>query len=353
MRNFALTAIPCANHKMHLYLGAARVEVGTEVTDYRFFVRAIIRHSDLVTKEASFEYLHNEAERLLLEAMDELEVAFNNTTVRTDCNHIFLNFVPTVIMDPSKIEESVRSMVMRYGSRLWKLRVLQAELKINIRLTPTGKQIPIRLFLTNESGYYLDISLYKEVTDSRTGQVGHKDRQIMFQAYGDKQGPLHGMLINTPYVTKDLLQSKRFQAQSLGTTYVYDFPEMFRQVSLKTSLMARESGIPRIYIAANSGARIGLAEEIRHMFHVAWQDPTDPYKGFKYLYLTPQDYKKVSALNSVYCEHVEDEGQSRYKITDIIGKEEGLGVENLRGSGMIAGESSLAYEDIITMNLVR
>lgn len=77
-----------------------------------------------------------------------------------------------------QIEESVRSMVMRYGSRLWKLRVLQAELKINIRLTPTGKQIPIRLFLTNESGYYLDISLYKEVTDSRTGQVGPKDSQV-------------------------------------------------------------------------------------------------------------------------------------------------------------------------------
>ena len=69
-------------------------------------------------------------------------------------------------------------MVMRYGSRLWKLRVLQAELKINIRLTPTGKQIPIRLFLTNESGYYLDISLYKEVTNSRTGQLGPKDRQV-------------------------------------------------------------------------------------------------------------------------------------------------------------------------------
>ena len=56
--------------------------------------------------------------------------------------------------------------------------------------------------------------------------------QIMFQSYGDKQGPLHGMLINSPYVTKDLLQAKRFQAQTLGTTYVYDFPEMFRQVWL-------------------------------------------------------------------------------------------------------------------------
>lgn len=62
-------------------------------------------------------------------------------------------------------------MVMRYGSRLWKLRVLQAELKINIRLTPTGQAIPVRLFLTNESGYYLDISLYEEVTNPSSGQV--------------------------------------------------------------------------------------------------------------------------------------------------------------------------------------
>ncbi|XP_048833144.1 acetyl-CoA carboxylase isoform X2 [Brienomyrus brachyistius] len=427
MRNFDLKALPCANHKMHLYLGAARVQEGAEVTDYRFFVRAIIRHSDLITKEASFEYLQNEGERLLLEAMDELEVAFSNTIVRTDCNHIFLNFVPTVIMDPSKIEESVRSMVMRYGSRLWKLRVLQAELKINIRLTPTGMAIPIRLFLTNESGYYLDISLYKEVTDPTSGQ-------IMFQSYGDKQGPLQGMLINTPYVTKDLLQSKRFQAQTLGTTYVYDFPEMFRQalfkiwgsgdnypkdvltctelvldpqsqlvqmnrlpgdnevgmvafrmkmktpeypegrdiivicnditymigsfgpqedlLFLRASELARAEGLPRIYIAANSGARIGLAEEVRHMFQVAWNDPQDPYKGFKYLYLTPQDYTRISSSNSVHCQHVEEGGESRYIITDIIGKEEGLGVENLRGSGTIAGESSLAYEEIVTISLV-
>uniref|UniRef100_A0A4W6GC82 acetyl-CoA carboxylase n=1 Tax=Lates calcarifer TaxID=8187 RepID=A0A4W6GC82_LATCA len=427
MRNFDLTAVPCANHKMHLYLGAARVQEGAEVTDYRFFIRAIIRHSDLITKEASFEYLQNEGERLLLEAMDELEVAFSNTSVRTDCNHIFLNFVPTVIMDPSKIEESVRSMVMRYGSRLWKLRVLQAELKINIRLTPTGNAVPIRLFLTNESGYYLDISLYKEVTDPSSGQ-------IMFQSYGDKQGPLHGMLINTPYVTKDLLQAKRFQAQTLGTTYVYDFPEMFRQalfklwgpgdkcpkdvlmctelvldpqgrlvqmnrlpgdndvgmvafrmkmktpeypegrdiivicndithmigsfgpqedeLYLRASELARAEGIPRVYIAANSGARIGLAEEIKHMFQVAWIDPADPYKGFKYLYLTPQDYTRISSTNAVHCRHVEEGGESRYIITDIIGKVDGLGVENLRGSGTIAGETSQAYEEIITISMV-
>jgi len=52
-----------------------------EVTDYRLFTRSIIRHSDLVTKEASFEYLHNEGERTLLEALDGLEFAFSQYTV--------------------------------------------------------------------------------------------------------------------------------------------------------------------------------------------------------------------------------------------------------------------------------
>lgn len=35
------------------------------------------------------------------------------------------------------------------------------------------------------------------------------------------------------------------------------------------------------------------------------------FQGFKYLYLTPQDYTRISAMNSVHCEHVEEEGESR------------------------------------------
>lgn len=45
-----------------------------------------------------------------------------------------------------------------------------------------------------------------------------------------ERGPHHGMRIHTPYLTKDHLQLKRFTAQQMGTTYVYDFPEMFNQV---------------------------------------------------------------------------------------------------------------------------
>lgn len=44
---------------------------------------------------------------------------------------------------------------------------------------------------------------------------------------------MHGLPITVPYVTKDYLQQKRFQAQSIGTTYVYDMPDMFRQMTEK------------------------------------------------------------------------------------------------------------------------
>lgn len=49
--------------------------------------------------------------------------------------------------------------------------MLQAEIKMTIRQTPQSKTIPIRLTLSNESGYYLDMHLYREVTDKLTGQV--------------------------------------------------------------------------------------------------------------------------------------------------------------------------------------
>lgn len=436
MRTYDLEALPTSNQKMHLYLGRAKVAKGQEVTDYRFFIRSIIRHSDLITKEASFEYLQNEGERVLLEAMDELEVAFSHPqSKRTDCNHIFLNFGPTVIMDPTKIEESVTRMVIRYGPRLWKLRVLQAELRMTIRVSPSAPTQNIRLCLANDSGYFLDICLYTEITDPVSGV-------ILFHAYGPKQGPMHGLPISTPYVTKDYLQQKRFTAQQSGTTYVYDIPAMFRQMverqwkeyrterpdtniivpevlldiselvlegderiveqkrlpgqnnvgmvawlmtlhtpeypsgrevvlianditsfigsfSIKEDLLfclaselAREKKIPRLYISVNSGARIGLAEEVKQAFRIAWEDSTAPDKGFRYFYLSAEDYSRLAPLGSIRAVLIEDEGEARYRITDIIGKDDGLGVENLRYAGMIAGETAKAYEEIVTISMV-
>jgi acetyl-CoA carboxylase/biotin carboxylase 1 len=112
------------------------------------------------------------------------------------------------------------------GIRLWKLRILQAELKMTIRLTPDSEPMPFRAFMTYESGYHLDISLYREVTNQTTGQT-------VFQTYSiGKKGQLDGRALHDPYLTKDQLQYKRFTAQSNSTTYVYDLPEMFRRALL-------------------------------------------------------------------------------------------------------------------------
>ena len=119
LRTFHLELIPTSNLKIHLYLGKAKSSKGLEVTDYRMFARCIIRHSDLVTKEASYEYLQSEAERTLLEALNELEIAASHPQAgKTDCNHIYMAFVPCVCIDPAKVEESIRSMVLRYVASL-------------------------------------------------------------------------------------------------------------------------------------------------------------------------------------------------------------------------------------------
>ncbi|XP_064397695.1 acetyl-CoA carboxylase-like isoform X2 [Halichondria panicea] len=443
LSNFDIQFLPCQNHRMHLYLGSAKVAAGLPVTDHRFFIRTIIRHSDFVTREASYEYMWKEGERMFLECLDQLEVANAEVKekIRTDCNHIFLHFVPPVILDPRKIQEKMLAIVSHYGVRLYRHRVTEAEIKCAIRLSPNDASIPIRVFITSDNGVSVRTHMYREVENPRT-------KELVFENYDQSEsGSLNGQKVNTPYPSKDHLQQKRYIAQSMGTTYVYDFLELFRQgvmkqweryigqvrrsrgdkltlpnydkvlnstelvlddqgvlrevnrvagenevamvawrVSMLTpqypegrdmiiianditnqigsfgpeedrlfqqaSALSREQGIPRLYIAANSGARIGLAEELKQLFQVAWVDEQEPDKGFKYLYLSPTDYMKVNSGGSVLTEHIEESGESRYKITDIIGKKDGLGVENLSGSGMIAGETSQAYNDVFTINLV-
>ena len=74
--------------------------------------------------------------RQLLEALGSL-VYFVDVVLqskKTDCNHIFLNFVPTLTLsDLGKLEDTVKSIVLRYGSRIWKLRVTEAEIKMTIK----------------------------------------------------------------------------------------------------------------------------------------------------------------------------------------------------------------------------
>lgn len=117
----------------------------------------------------------------------------------------------------------------------------------------------------------------------------------------------------------------------------------------QASEAARLEGIPRLYVSANAGARIGLAEEMLREFEVAWKDESDPSKGFDYLFLSPAAAARLK--DSVKVRAVPGRSD-RMEITDVIGKQHGIGVENLQGSGLIAGETSLAYRETFTLTIV-
>ena len=115
----------------------------------------------------------------------------------------------------------------------------------------------------------------------------------------------------------------------------------------KASSYARERKLPRVYISCNAGARIGLVDELKSKINIKFNDASNPSKGFEYLYLSDEDYKALPE-GSVIANKVAE----GWAITDVIGTQHGIGVENLQGSGKIAGETSRAYDEIFTLSYV-
>ncbi|KAJ8604581.1 hypothetical protein CTAYLR_007627 [Chrysophaeum taylorii] len=121
----------------------------------------------------------------------------------------------------------------------------------------------------------------------------------------------------------------------------------------KVSNYAAEKGIPRVYVSSNSGARIGLVDALKDVVGVKWVDDSNPSSGLEYLYLTPD---QLAALpeGSVVAKPLNEAGV--HEIDAIVGAgdqvPDGIGVENLRGSGMIAGVTSRAYKDTFTLSYV-
>lgn len=118
-----------------------------------------------------------------------------------------------------------------------------------------------------------------------------------------------------------------------------------------TTDLACQKKVPLIYLAANSGARIGVADEVKSCFRVGWFDESTPERGFQYIYLTQEDYLRINS--SVIAHELKlDNGKTRWVVDTIVGNEDGLGVENLTGSGAIAGAYSRAYKETFTLTYV-
>jgi len=119
--------------------------------------------------------------------------------------------------------------------------------------------------------------------------------------------------------------------------------------------LALAERLPLVYLAANSGARVGLAAEVKACLRVEWAVADDPTKGFKSLYLTDDDYQAIIARAPGAVKATADtgpDGSLRWTLTDVVGAEDGLGVENLSGSGAIASAYSRAFAEGFTLTLV-
>ncbi|EIW67071.1 hypothetical protein TREMEDRAFT_40657 [Tremella mesenterica DSM 1558] len=428
LSNFKITPQASTNRQIHIYQAVGR----ENTSDVRFFVRALLRPGRFVGQMKQTEYLISETDRLVGDILDTLEVVSSRYR-QADCNHISVNCVYSLNVTFEDVQEALAGFIERHGKRLWRLRVTQAEIRVVIE-DDEGHVVPIRAFIENVSGFVVKYEAYQEVIN--------ENGVAILKSIGD-QGQYHLQPVNFPYSTKESLQPRRYQAHIIGTTYVYDFPDLFRQaiekhwrwyqtfrphVKIPSELLtatelilddngemvevsrppglnscgmvawvykmktpetqgagrrvvvisnditfqigsfgpvedeyfykatqyARQHGLPRIYLSANSGARIGLADEVMALFDVAWRDPTRPEKGFDYLYLTDENLDRLNSMGTGSVMTVEREvnGEHRHEITAIIGLKDGLGVECLRGSGLIAGETSRAYDDIFTISMV-
>jgi acetyl-CoA carboxylase/biotin carboxylase 1 len=430
LSNFNIKPAFTKNHTIHIF-EAVNKEVQS---DKRYFARAVVQHGQMRDEILTVEYFISESSRLIHDILDVLDVLESNC----DLNHIFINFSPVFPLQPFEIKKALSGVLEVFRCRLWRLRVTDVEIHIFCTDPLTNIAYPLRVIVSNTSGYVFRVEMYTE----RMSENG----KWLFQSIGNTDiGAFHLLPISTPYPTKNWLQPKRYKAHLMGTQYAYDFPALFEEAVQKSwtkavrqyppfakmqpstcidyrelvldaqdnlfevirepgmntqgivawiatartpeyphgrrfiiiandvtfrigsfglqedeffykcTEYARNLGIPRIYISANSGARIGMAEELIPYFSVAWNNPKNPEAGFKYLYLTPEVKKRFDddgTTQDVITEEVTEDGETRHKITMIVGAKDGHGMECLRGSGLIAAVTSRAYEDIFTITLV-
>jgi acetyl-CoA carboxylase/biotin carboxylase 1 len=219
LSHYKLTPYSVETKQIHIYHAVA----WENQLDNRFFIRALVRPGRLRGSMSTAEHLVSETDRFVTSVLDALEVVSAQHR-NADIKHIFTNFVYNLAILYEDVLTAIAGFIERHGNRLWRLHV-------------TGSEIPIALedsegndsyIIENVSGF--DLHGHQEITT-------HKGTTIL-KSIGEK-GPLHLQPVHQPYPTKKSLQPKRYQAHLIGTTYVYNFPELFSKTLRNLWIKAR------------------------------------------------------------------------------------------------------------------
>ena len=185
-------------------------------TDVRFFVRGIIHPTNVGTFQDFFISEANRASNGILGALEILAHRHPNT----DCNHILIHFIPVFDLTIDKVRFYFDKLLRLHGARLSKLRVNEVEICYTGYHPKSRVITPIRFVAVLHSQYVIDISWYTQ-KKSNSGDV-------LFSVSPDP-GPFHGQSVHRLHAPKESIQPKRYKAHLLGTTYIYDFPALFRE----------------------------------------------------------------------------------------------------------------------------
>lgn len=224
LQDFEIKPIFVDNRRIHMYLSfkTRYHSIGKKnPSDARFFIRALVYPGQVVSHALQpSEFLVSEGNRILADVLDNLEVVWSKYP-NTDCNHLFINFIPTFELDLGSVEQCLKELVDKHGKRLWKLRITQAEVRFIMRHSALQSAKPIRFVMSSSTGYVTRVEIYQEVRDS----VGVN----RLMSISSPPGQLHKQPVHKKYATKESVQPKRYKAHLMGTTYVYDFPDLFRR----------------------------------------------------------------------------------------------------------------------------
>jgi acetyl-CoA carboxylase/biotin carboxylase 1 len=227
LENFEIDPCFVDNRRLHIYKA-----VGKEnTTDVRFFLRTLVFPGQILTPNLTpsqiTEFIASEGNRVMHDALDALEIV-SAAQPNTDCNHFFINFVPTLNLDLPTAEKALRELIDRHSKQLWTLRVTAGEVRFIIKSSPKESPRVVRFIITSPTGYTTKIECYQAARDS----FG-VDR---LKSTTTPPGALHNHPVSFIYETKETIQPRRYKAHLMGTTYVYDYPDLFRRALEKTWL---------------------------------------------------------------------------------------------------------------------